>query len=288
MGIEVKLEVFEGPLDLLLHLIEINKVNIYDIPIVEITAQYLEYVQAMEESNLDTVSDFLVMAATLLDIKCRMLLPKEPDEDGEEEDPRTELVERLLEYKMYKYAAMDLKDRMQYAERTFYKGPTVPPEVASYEEQPDIEALLSDVTLSRLQTVFDFVMKRREDKVDPIRSKFGKIRKEPIKVEDKMLAVMEYGREHRTFDFGELLERQPTRMEIVVTFLAVLELLKMGRLEVLQEQLFDVIHLELIDDSPLILDEKNLLGDGVIQGDETIRRDETMQSAETIQKESRL
>lgn len=101
MGIEVKLEVFQGPLDLLLHLIEKNKVNIYDIPIVEITAQYLEYVQAMQEENLDLVSDFLVMAATLLDIKCRMLLPAQLNEEGEREDPRSELVERLLEYKMY-------------------------------------------------------------------------------------------------------------------------------------------------------------------------------------------
>lgn len=153
MGIEVKLEAFEGPLDLLLHLIEMNKVNIYDIPIVEITAQYMEYIQAMQESNLDIISDFLVMAATLLDIKCRMLLPKEADEDGEEEDPRTELVERLLEYKMYKYAAMDLKDRQQYAQRAFYKAPSIPPEVASYEELPDIQELLSGVTLSRLQRV---------------------------------------------------------------------------------------------------------------------------------------
>jgi segregation and condensation protein A len=255
MGIEVKLEAFEGPLDLLLHLIEINKVNIYDIPIVEITDQYLAYVHAMEESNLDTISDFLVMAATLLDIKCRMLLPKEVDEEGEEEDPRTELVERLLEYKMYKYAAMDLKDRQQYAEKAFYKSSTIPPEVASYEEKPDIEALLSDVTLAKLQNIYQFVMKRREDKVDPIRSKFGKIQKEPIKVEDKILAVMEYARETGTFDFGQLLEKQPTRMEIVVTFLAVLELLKMGRLQVEQEELFDTIHLTLLDGSPLILDE---------------------------------
>ena len=256
MGIEVKLEAFEGPLDLLLHLIEKNKVNIYDIPIVEITAQYLEYVQAMREENLDTISDFLVMAATLLDIKCRMLLPKEVNEEGEEEDPRSELVERLLEYKMYKYASLDLKDRQLEASRALFKQPTIPPEVASYEEPVDIEALLSGVTLSRLQTVFDFVMKRREDKVDPVRSKFGKIKKEPIKVEDKILAVMEYASAHRTFDFRELLESQPTRMEIVVTFLAVLELLKMGRLKVTQEQLFDVIHLELVDDTPVRFEEE--------------------------------
>ena len=103
MELSYKLEKFEGPLDLLLHLIEKNKVNIYDIPIAEITDQYMEYVRQMDEENLDVVSEFLVMAATLLDIKARMLLPKEVNEEGEEEDPRAELVQQLLEYKMYKY-----------------------------------------------------------------------------------------------------------------------------------------------------------------------------------------
>ena len=103
VSIPVKIQVFEGPLDLLLHLIEKNKLNIYDIPIVEITDQYIAYVEAMEEENLDVVSEFLIMAATLIEIKSRMLLPKEEKE--EEEDPREELVRRLLEYKIYKYAA---------------------------------------------------------------------------------------------------------------------------------------------------------------------------------------
>ena len=103
MELSYKLESFEGPLDLLLHLIEKNKVNIYDIPIATITDQYLEYVRHMEEESLDVVSEFLVMAATLIDIKCKMLLPKEVNEEGEEEDPRAELVEQLLQYKMYKY-----------------------------------------------------------------------------------------------------------------------------------------------------------------------------------------
>ena len=103
MGIPVKLPVFEGPLDLLLHLIDKNKIDIYDIPIVEITNQYMEYIRQMEREDLNVMSEFLVMAATLLDIKCRMLLPKEVNEEGEEEDPRQELVEQLLQYKMYKY-----------------------------------------------------------------------------------------------------------------------------------------------------------------------------------------
>ena len=97
MAITVKLQAFEGPLDLLLHLIDKNKVDIYDIPIVEITEQYLDYIRQMEQSDMNIMSEFLVMAATLLDIKCRMLLPKEVNEEGEEEDPRAELVEKLLE-----------------------------------------------------------------------------------------------------------------------------------------------------------------------------------------------
>ena len=101
MAIPVKLEVFEGPLDLLLHLIDKNKIDIYDIPIVEITAQYLDYIRKLKTSDMNVMSEFLVMAATLLDIKSRMLLPKEINEEGEEEDPRAELVQRLLEYKMY-------------------------------------------------------------------------------------------------------------------------------------------------------------------------------------------
>ena len=110
MGISVKLQVFEGPLDLLLHLIDKNKVNIYDIPIAMITEQYMEYVEQLKKEDLNVVSEFLVMAATLLDIKSRMLLPKEVDEEGNEEDPRAELVEKLLEYKLYKAMAQELKD----------------------------------------------------------------------------------------------------------------------------------------------------------------------------------
>ena len=125
MGINVKLQVFEGPLDLLLHLIDKNKVNIYDIPIAMITEQYMEYVNQMDKEDLNVVSEFLVMAATLLDIKSKMLLPKEVNEEGVEEDPRAELVEKLLEYKLFKYMSYELKDRQIDAERAFYKEPTV-------------------------------------------------------------------------------------------------------------------------------------------------------------------
>ena len=110
MDMNVKLQVFEGPLDLLFHLLDKNKVNIYDNPIVEITNQYLEYIEEMKRHDLNILSEFLVMAATLIDIKSRMLLPSTGEEDEEDEDPRNELVQQLLEYKMYKCMAYELKD----------------------------------------------------------------------------------------------------------------------------------------------------------------------------------
>ena len=143
MAIPVKLNVFEGPLDLLLHLIDKNKIDIYDIPIVEITDQYMEYIHAMEKEDLGVMSEFMVMAATLLDIKCRMLLPKEINEEGEEEDPRAELVQKLLEYKMYKYMSYELKDKMDDASGVYFREPDVPREVLQYREPVDPSELLA-------------------------------------------------------------------------------------------------------------------------------------------------
>lgn len=247
MGISYKLDNFEGPLDLLLHLIEKNKVNIYDIPIVTITQQYLDYVSHMETEDLNIVSEFLVMAATLIDIKARMLLPKEVNEEGEEEDPRAELVARLLEYKYYKYMSLELKDREVGAERLFFKDSTVPPEVAKYEPPVDLDKLLDGLTLAKLQEIFRAVTKRKSDRVDPIRSRFGNIRKESVSLEDKIQSVMQYAREHRRFSFRRMLERQADKIEVVVTFLALLELMKIGKIRLTQEHLFDDMLIETLE-----------------------------------------
>ena len=217
MGIPVKLEVFEGPLDLLLHLIDKNKIDIYDIPIVEITNQYMEYIRNMQQEDLNIMSEFLVMAATLLDIKCKMLLPKEINEDGEEEDPRAELVEQLLQYKMYKYMAYELKDRQSDADFIMFKHPTIPEEVQEYSEPVDLDKLLGDLTLSRLNEIFKDVMKRQDNKIDPVRSKFGKIEKEEVPLPMKMTYVEEYARNHKRFSFRQLLEEQKSKMHVVVT-----------------------------------------------------------------------
>ena len=235
MGIPVKLEVFEGPLDLLLHLIDKNKIDIYDIPIVEITNQYMEYIRNMQREDLNVMSEFLVMAATLLDIKCRMLLPKEVNEEGEEEDPRQELVEQLLQYKMYKYIAYELKDRELDSDMILYKGPTIPEEVTEYVEPADLDKLLGDLTLQKLSAIFQEVMKRQTDKIDPVRSKFGKIEKEEVTLTDKFTYIHSYMKDHKRFSFRQLLEQQHTKMHIVVTFLAILEMMKLGEIHVEQE-----------------------------------------------------
>ncbi len=226
MQLEVKLDAFEGPLDLLLHLIEKNKVDIYDIPISLITGQYMEYLNAMEKADMDIMSEFLVMAATLLDIKCRMLLPREVNEEGEEEDPRTELVERLLEYKIYKYMSLELKDMSLDAGRSLFREADLPEDLKNIEVPVDYEELLKGITLSDLEKIFKETLKRQEDRKDPIRSKFGRIEKEEVSLEDRTKELLQYSKEHKQFSFVELIKQYKGRLQLVVTFLAVLELIR--------------------------------------------------------------
>ena len=249
MSIPVKLEAFEGPLDLLLHLIDKNKVNIYDIPIVVITEQYLDYIKQMQTKNLEIMSEFLVMAATLVNIKSKMLLPAPETEEEESVDPRQELVERLLEYKMYKYISEELKDKQMDASRALFKTPSIPREIADYREDVNVEELLSDLTLARLHDIFKSIVKKQVDKIDPIRSKFGKIEKEDVNLAAKFAQVQEYGLKYRKFSFRNLLEAQMSKMEVIVTFLSILELIKIGRIQIEQECLFeDIIITYLADD----------------------------------------
>ena len=228
MAISVKLNVFEGPLDLLLHLIDKNKIDIYDIPIVEITDQYMEYLHSMEKEDLGVMSEFLVMAATLLDIKCRMLLPKEINEEGEEEDPRAELVQKILEYKMYKYMSYELRDRLGDAAGVYYRKQDLPEEVMQYTPPADPQELLRGLTLEKMSAIYQALIRRQENKIDPIRSKFGRIEKE--------------------FSFRQLMENQHSKIQLIVTFLAILELMKMGHVHAEQADLFDDIHIEVMTD----------------------------------------
>ena len=246
MAISVRLQVFEGPLDLLLHLIEKNKVNIYDIPIAEITEQYLAYIRALKHEDMEIASEFMVMAAELLDIKCRMLLPKDPEEDEEEEDPREELVRRLLEYKMYKSLSGDLRDMMD-AEDSVYRAPSVPKEVRSFRPKADPAELMKDLTLGKLRVIFEETLRRQKDKLDPIRSEFREVQTDPVRLDEKVRELAGYARKHRTFSFRKLMGRQKGRMQTIVMFLAVLEFMKAGYITIRQEEQFDDIEIEAVE-----------------------------------------
>ena len=222
MPIPLKLQVFEGPMDLLMHLIEKNKIDIYDIPIVTITDQYLEYVRQME------------------------LLPRDEDEDSEEGDPRDELVRRLLEYKMFKYMSEELREKNRHAGFTYFKPQDLPAEVRSYVPPLNYEELIGDRTAQSLQDVFRDVLKRKKSRVDPIRSGFGKIQREEISVADKQLYVRAYLENHPHADFREMLELENSREEIIVTFLVILELMKSQKIRITQDEAFGRIWIDLV------------------------------------------
>ena len=248
MPISVKLPVFEGPLDLLLHLIEKNKIDIYDIPITKITDQYLEYVHQMDREDMDVTSEFLVMAATLLDIKSRMLLPREVDsETGEEEaDPREELVQRLLEYKMYKYLSEELSVCREQAGVRYFRSRNLPREVRTYQPPIDYGQLLKGTDLNSLQKVFGEVLRRKKSRRDPIRGGFGKIRPEEVNIESKSLYIRAYLKVHPRTDFRALLESQESREEVIVTFLILLELMKTKKVQFVQDSIGGKILIETV------------------------------------------
>ena len=241
MDLTVKLSAFEGPLDLLLHLLDKNKVSIYDIPIVEITAQYLDYIREMQRQDLNIMSEFLVMASTLIAIKSKMLLPKENGKEEDAEDPREELVARLLEYKMFKFISLELKDRQVDAEKSLFKLPSILQEEEDYNEPIDYKKLIGNMNLAKLNAIFQSLIRRQKEKIDPIRSQFSKVEKDEVSMEEKIRYVENYGKTHGTFRFRTLLKEQERKIEMVVTFLALLELMKTGVIRIEQKNLFDDI-----------------------------------------------
>ena len=204
----------------------------------------MEYIAEMKRQDLDVLSEFLVMAATLIDIKSKMLLPRDPDDEEEETDPRAELVQQLLEYKMYKCMAYELKDRQVDAQRVMFKKPTIPEEVLEYQEPLNVEELVSDITLAKLNEIFKSIMRKQQDKIDPLRSKFGKIEKEEVSLEEKTEYLENYATTHKHFSFRSLLEAQSSKVEVIVTFLAILELMKTGKILISQEHIFDDIQID--------------------------------------------
>jgi segregation and condensation protein A len=229
----VQLEIFEGPLDLLLHLIKKNEVSITDIPIATITAQYLATLELMQSLNLDVAGEFLVMAATLIHIKSRMLLPAgddEADDDEEGADPRDELARRLLEYQRFKDAADQLQQREVLARDVFVRS------TAPAEEAP--AAGFRDVSVFELLTALRGVLDRLP------KDNVHEVVLEKITVREKMTLLLDTLRGEGKVLFESLFGEMKTRTEVIVTFLAMLELVKMRAIRILQEELGGPIHIE--------------------------------------------
>lgn len=235
-----KLETFEGPLDLLLHLIDKAEIDIYNIPISEITEQYMEVLSAMHELELEVTSEFLVMAATLLAIKSQMLLPKPPPveledmyEDDADFDPRAELVQKLLEYRKYKAIAEELRDKELARSLIYTREPEdLTPYVREVEVNP-VEGL--DVA----DLVIAFQRALRKAKT---RNKVAKIRRDEISVKERMGEVLSLlGQRGGKLLFSKLFDYEMVREEVVVTFMALLELMKVKQIVCFQQRLFDDI-----------------------------------------------
>ena len=242
---------FDGPLDLLLQLIEKNKVDIYDIPIVEITAQYFAYVRELPKEDLDVISDFLVMASTLLDIKARMLLPEEEKPGEEAGDPREELVARLLQYKQYKFIAHELDFYEEYAARFLYREEELPAELKEYVPPVDLDRLLEGVTAEMLKNVYLKVLSRMTAARNVPQEGFGKIKRERISLARCIRSMVRYASRHRKFSFRQMLENGADKTEVVVSFLAVLELIRMGKVTAIQEKMGDDIEVQVEENANL-------------------------------------
>lgn len=248
MDIEFKLEAFEGPMELLLHLIEKNKIDIYDIPIGEITEQYMSYISDFSNRDMENMSEFLVMAATLIEIKSNMLLPKTVSaEEDDGTDPREELVRRIIEYKKAKRAAEIFYERQESAETYLFKTPDYGIISKARKSMPmKISEILDGVDLEMLYQAFRDVIKRQDIKRDKIRGGFNSVGRDLFTVEDKIQYISDLLFLKREIIFTEVFKKNVSRSEVVVTFLAVLELIKIKKVFVRQNNNFDDIFISAV------------------------------------------
>lgn len=233
MPYSVKLKVFEGPLELLLHLIEKNEVDIYDIPIADITGQYISYLKELKYFDIEIASEFLVMAATLLHIKSKMLLPNiRPQDLEEEQDPRQQLIERLLEYKKYKGVTDEFRKREEVFQKRLFREPSL------VETCPDYGSILMDAGISDLCAAFAQAMKKY---IDLYNSDYGlkrSLEKDKVTVADRIDYIMNRIKQREHISFRRLVKDCATRENMIVTFLALLELIKNRRITVKQLSAF--------------------------------------------------
>jgi segregation and condensation protein A len=236
---KVQLEAFEGPLDLLLYLVKKDEVDIYDISIERITTQYLEYLETFEVLHIEVAGEFLVMAANLLYIKSRTLLPMDqqlPEEDAEEDDPRWELIRQLIEYRKFKEAAAHLRDQEDLQAALFSRAVSLDPAHASVLDE---NMLIGDIGIFDLINAFQRALKRL-----PVEEKQGEIHEETFTVTDRINHLMRLVDRGVSMRFEELFGQASTRSELVVTFLAILELIRMKQFRVRQEEQFGEIWLD--------------------------------------------
>lgn len=239
MSYRVKLNVFEGPFDLLVYLIEHAKMSIYDIKISEITNQYLNYIEDMKNADVNLSSEFMVLAAALIEIKSKMLLPRRAVDDGEgqlTEDPRTELVEKLVEYKKYKVISEMLRQEFDTTSMQLEKPQE---DLSLYTGEPD-EYL--DLDINKFKTAFEqFLVKKR--RMEEIREHHKRTEKQRITTEIRMENIKEFFRNNNISetDFRELIQKKDDKYDIAVTFSSILEMMKEKRLDAEQEYLFGAI-----------------------------------------------
>ena len=239
MEYEVKIDEFEGPLDLLLHLIKVSKVDIWDIKIEDITNQYMDYIHKMQELNLDIASSYLVMASELIEMKSRMLLPNNEESEEEEEtlDPREALINRLLEYQKYKNVTKDFRNLENIRQEIYTKTPE-----SLKEYKDDTVMLQSDVSLDDLLQAFQkFLIRKEEEK--PLKTN---VTRKEITVEQRRRSIKNILNTKKKVDFFELFE-EVTKEYVVVTFLAILEMAKKKELRIKQENNFDNIICEVVE-----------------------------------------
>lgn len=245
--ITIRLDAFEGPLDLLYHLIEKNEIDIYDIPIARLTDQYLEYLDAAEDRDMDGMSEFLVLAATLLEIKSKLLLPKSKNEEEEGPDPREELVQRLLEYKKIKGVTDEWRQREEEAALVFYKEADQAVKQLKGKEPQALEDFLQGVTMEDLYLAFQQVMNRKETKVDHVRSSFKAVPRDLFTVQEKMEYIRDMLILQPKTTFLSIFREKARKMEKVVTFLALLELIKRKEVQISQNITFGEITISRYD-----------------------------------------
>ncbi|CAM3045973.1 segregation/condensation protein A [Hathewaya histolytica] len=241
MSISIKIENFEGPFDLLLHLIKKNEMDIYDIKISEITSQYLFYLNKMQDMDLEVTSEFIVIAATLLEIKSRELLPKlEPEEEVDEENSKEELVKKLIEYNKFKEVAKILKDRENNEGILYSKRP----EIIEEKKELDLKELLKNVTLLKLYNIFSELMNTYYNKQNTGNRVPKQISIDKYRIEDKMNYLQEVFINKRRAIFSEVVFSCESKIEVIVTFLAMLELIRLKKLRVVQDNNFTEIFME--------------------------------------------